>query len=328
MINQDENIVNVKIGHNGYDPIHFYYEIGNTLIKPKDRKKIFFGVQEQKVCRFCKKDSTQTSFKNKAHIIPEFMGNKNFFSNFECDNCNHLFSFYETSLSSYGGILNTFSKVKGKRGYSKHKSNIENAETFVEKDKVIMKIIRPNKKDSIISVNYDEAIETMTFRTTKNSYIPLDAFKALVKIGICLLPENDLAYYDLTRQWLLNENTINIEASKPLLNVFQKIGGRHFEHPWAILMKRRESAKQEPCPKHSVILFYGIFGFQFFIPGNILDQWILNGKRIILPIENHISYETRDSKNKLKTGVNIIDFSSAKKQVNPKHTFKVSFKKS
>lgn len=316
--------VNIRIGYEDDDPIHYFYEIENTLVKSK-REKVYLGIRNSKICRFCKRDSTQTTFKKQAHIIPEFMGNKYFFSNFECDQCNDLFSHYETSLSSYGGILNTFSKIKGKKGYAKHKGTYEKTETNVENDNVIMRIHKLDLADTIKSVKYDDTTGSMTFNTTKDSFIPLHAYKGLVKIAFCMLSNNEVSDYELTRKWLINESDLDLTTNKPLLHLFQKIGGRLFPHPWAILLKKKQQIAIEPCPTHTMLIFYGIFAFQIFIPGNYNDQWIWNGNHMTLPIENHISYFIMDSNQNINGGVEIIDFSSNEKQVNLKHNFSIKF---
>lgn len=39
-------------------------------------------------------------FKSRAHLIPEFTGNKEVFYYNECDDCNNKFGLYETHLSA------------------------------------------------------------------------------------------------------------------------------------------------------------------------------------------------------------------------------------
>lgn len=46
------------------------------------------------------------------------MGNKYAFSYYECDSCNEHFGRMEYSLSNLAGVLNSFSLVKGKKGYA------------------------------------------------------------------------------------------------------------------------------------------------------------------------------------------------------------------
>ena len=174
-----ENIANVyiQLGYEKNDPFHNLYEIDSKLTIPKEGK-IFLGDPENKRCRFCNQDKSTTKFQHKAHIIPEFMGNKKYFSNFECDSCNTHFSAYESSLSNYGGILNTFSKLKGKTGYQKHKGINENTETYIENGNIKMLIHNPidsssEKQNKSIALGSKK--DNITFNTNKYSYVPINA---------------------------------------------------------------------------------------------------------------------------------------------------------
>lgn len=315
--------VAIQTGRGEYDPAHLYYELGNTLL-PKDTK-LFLGNRNNRVCRFCKRDSGQTDFKKIAHVVPEFMGNKKYFSYFECDECNEFFGVYETSLANYGGILNTFSMVKGKNGHPKHKSKIEDVETFVHEGNIVMRIHSPDSNGHAKSVQYDSKTGFMTFNTTKYPYIPMDAFKALTKIGMCLLNEAEMLDYEITRKWLLKETELDTKLNKPLLFVFQKIGGKLFPHPWIAIMKKRPQFLFEPCPTHSVLINYGMFKFQIFLPGNVHDQWMWKGKKLTLAIENHVTSAIPDLNLNVSLGMDMVDFSSPQKLINQKHSFRVPF---
>ena len=316
--------VEIQLGYQDKDPFHIMYDMVNNL-STRNEEKIYLGNKNDKKCRFCQKDNSETKFNNKAHIIPEFMGNKAYFSYFECDSCNEYFSRYETALSSYGGILNTFSKVKGKKGYPKHKGINEQTETIVENDNIMIRINDPlgdSEENSKKSIIYNKEKKVLTFNTNKCSYVPMDAYKALIKIGFCMLNHETLSDYETTRNWLLGKEELNIQPNNPLYCIYQKIGGRLFPHPWAVLMEKKKEFYNTPCPTHSFLLFYGLFAFQIFIPGNVKDDWIWKEDRVILPIENHISLSEVDSNGKVKLGVDRIDFSSKELIKNPEHIFR------
>lgn len=320
-----DHIIDVAIqtGRGEYDPAHIYYELGNTLL-PKE-SKLFLGNRNNRVCRFCKRDQNQVKFKKLAHVVPEFMGNKKYFSYFECDECNELFGVYETSLANYGGILNTFSMIKGKNGHPKHKGKIEDTETFVQDGNIVMRINQPDSKASFKAVHYDSKTGLMEINSTKYPYIPLDAFKALTKMGMCLLSESEMLDYEMTRKWLLKESELDTDLYKPLLFVFQKVGGKLFPHPWIAVMKKRPQFLFEPCPTHSILINYGMFKYQIFLPGNVRDQWIWMGKKLTLAIENHITSAMPDLNLNVLLGMDMIDFSSSTKMFNQKHSFKFPF---
>ena len=63
------------------DSLFFKVYGGAYALIPKT--KIFLGKKENRECRFCGKDSKETTFKMKAHIIPEFMGSAKLFFSFD-----------------------------------------------------------------------------------------------------------------------------------------------------------------------------------------------------------------------------------------------------
>lgn len=60
-------------------------------------RPLYLGNKIQRVCRFCGKNKNEVSFKKKAHVIPEGIGNKKLFSLSECDSCN---SFYGNTIEN------------------------------------------------------------------------------------------------------------------------------------------------------------------------------------------------------------------------------------
>lgn len=324
-----ENIVDVilKASDKKNDHFNLIYEFENHLENKSD-KKLFLGDYSNKICRFCGKDKKETTFKKKAHVLPEFMGNKRFFSNFECDICNEHFSLYETSLSNYGGVFNTFARVKGKKGYYKHKGINEKTETFIENDSVIMLINDPttNPPESFKSINIDSVNKDLRFSTNKYSYTPIHAFKTFIKIGLCLLKNDQLNNYVSTINWLLEKNELGLDENNPLFTVYQKIGRDVPKHPWAVLMKKRKIFATYPSPSHVLLVSYGLYSFQVFIPGNIGDKWLWQEKKINLPIEQHLVNHKDIEHNQIRIWLDNIDLSSKELLKNPKDEFSVGYK--
>jgi hypothetical protein len=68
---------------NTYEIDAFIPVVGSRPGPPKNKS--------ERKCRFCGKSNPEVSFKKKAHLIPEFLGNKMLLSDFECDSCNYEF---------------------------------------------------------------------------------------------------------------------------------------------------------------------------------------------------------------------------------------------
>jgi hypothetical protein len=98
VIRKDDN---VKTEHQFIDD---YYDMHTFIILNnigRPRYAYIDGEKENKVCRFCGKTDRETTFENKSHVVPKFLGNFLVLSNFECDVCNAYFSRYETELEKY-----------------------------------------------------------------------------------------------------------------------------------------------------------------------------------------------------------------------------------
>jgi hypothetical protein len=87
-------------------------------IRPGDgSQKIFTGVRDPRICRFCGRDRSQASFRSDAHIIPAAFGNRSLFSHEECDDCNHkVGSVLENDLANYLAMPRALSRLPARRG--------------------------------------------------------------------------------------------------------------------------------------------------------------------------------------------------------------------
>jgi len=265
------------------------YQIDSSLIQ-KGNNKQYLGDSNNKICRFCGKDSTETKFKMKAHIIPEFMGNKFCFSNFECDNCNQYFGTLEDSLFNLAGIHNVFSGIKGKKGYPKYKGNKENLTIFAKSQNDIR--IQSNKGNDSQTFFFDKEKERVFVETNQHSFIPQNAFKALVKIGLCMINENELDNYKETLKWINSKNTTE-NKNNPFFNVFMNVGGNiRLSKPIAILLTKRNKADFKNIPEHTLLISYGIIKYQIFLPFHLNEKKIISNNDLVFPIEEHLITDT------------------------------------
>lgn len=314
-------IISAEKGRNS--SFHQAYEIDSALVQ-KDDLKQYLGDSNKKICRFCGKDSAQTKFKMKAHIIPEFMGNKFCFSYFECDDCNQYFGTLEDSLFNLGGIHNVFSGVKGKKGFPKYKGNKENLTLFAKSQNNIR--VQSNKGENSETFAYDREKERVFVETNQHSFIPQNAFKALVKIGLCMINANELDNYKETLKWISSINTTENE-NNPFFNVFMKIGGNiRLSKPIAILFKKRKKNTLENIPEHTLLISHGIIKYQIFLPFHKNENKVVTNNKLVLPIEEHLITDTIEN-NKI-TGFKIFkeNLTGIEKTKERKHIFSFGFK--
>jgi hypothetical protein len=92
-----------------YDVIDFW------LLRPGIRKTL--GSKDDRRCRFCGRRPPEATFKLEAHAVPDALGNKSLFTNWECDACNQAFGGgIENDLGNWSKPMRTLSLVRGKRG--------------------------------------------------------------------------------------------------------------------------------------------------------------------------------------------------------------------
>ncbi len=315
-------MTNVKIIPSiGKDSLFVKAYNGYYILTPE--KKIFLGNKKDRTCRFCGKNSNETSFKMKAHIMPEFMGNKKYFSYFECDTCNQYFGQLEDSLFNFAGIFNTFSTIKGKKGYPKFKTK---GSDFQAKEfgTIVQKNHDPKNEDSFI---YNEKNGRMNINVTMPAYVPQDVYKALVKIALCMLPDDEFPEYSNTVNWLMSENSSEHE-NNPFFNVFRKIGGNPtmFPEPIAVLLRKKNCKNTHKMPYYTLLLSYGIISYQIFIPFNDYDSHLVNEDEIIFPIQERVVDKIYVDSKLSELGVDKVSLSSIEKKKNEKHKASVGFK--
>jgi hypothetical protein len=164
-----------------------------------DGPKIYIGNQtsESRQCRFCGKTSSETSFRNVAHAIPESLGNKRLISLEECDECNTYFSKeLDDSLAKYLQPYRTLFFIKGKKGPPSYKTDDKTARI----DPVDGRLRISGEEEKVFSKGQNGDLEMFLHR---QPYRPLSVFKAFVKIALSILPsEEDIETLTPVKRWI------------------------------------------------------------------------------------------------------------------------------
>jgi hypothetical protein len=159
------------------------------------------GNKQNRLCRFCNKNSCDTTFKNTAHAISEGMGNRKIFLYDECDLCNEKFSIeIEPDLINFYSLFRTFYKVKGKKGGKKIKGEnfeVENIENLT---------IKLTKGDVPISSETEYNLPPLINNQLLNSQ---DVYRCLCKFVISVIDEQYLKYFGETIKWINKEISIS-----------------------------------------------------------------------------------------------------------------------
>lgn len=282
--------------------IQFY---APDLVVTQAKKKRRLISKESRVCRFCKKAFPEVSFKNDAHVIPQFLGNKYLVHDIECDNCNLKFGRYETSFADSIGLFRTTDYMKGQRGVPKFKN--DGLVAYSEKDEVGNEaiVIETNKLNK---AEFDKENKTVKFSTVKNAFIPLHVMKSLFKIGYSLLNENELNEYQHI------EKIINTSDLDNKLQDHCKVLKFTFEnqqpHPIVISFRKKIEYKEKNIPSKIILLYFGRFMYEFILL-NSTDNFMIKkgGQGNVMYIPPYW-----DEKQNPPTA-KIIDFSSPEKKI-------------
>ena len=256
-------------------------------------KQVIWGKTEKskRVCRFCKRDAKHTSFNNEAHAIPALIGNSTLFTHYECDSCNSIFGGYENEFGNFGGIWHTLSLVSGRDGVPKFKDKKNNFFITGKDNEIRLYIDATEGTTEGIQFNEDKSL--MAIDTFKPAFVPLDVLRCFIKMAMTFMDARSVDDYDKTRRWLIGEiNNKDIDMH-PYFLVPRARGKKRFAQPIVMLMRKRGSKKKTPftIPEHSLLIFYGIFIYQIYIPFHKNEDKEFRKGQIYLPIEEHLCNE-------------------------------------
>ena len=256
--------------YSGYD---FYLTAEKTGLKAK----------ELRVCRYCKKAFPQVKFENRAHTIPEFLGNKYCISDFECDTCNKLFGEYEKQLSNYFGLAIPANRTKGKKkipaanSYDKKiiakPTNFFSAKTAIEISSV---------NNEVGNILYDDKTGTLSLKFETEPYRPIDVYKAFLKMALGLLPEEEIEDYQLSFD-ILQKKELSEKLKDEMLTVHVHNLNKPYTFNGIVLFKKRSDCNI-PVPPFTMVLFFGQSMHQIYLPLQKKYLAERRGKTITYPL--------------------------------------------
>jgi len=256
------------------NPLDFWekYELINSTntIAPATKKV--------NICRYCGKNENETTFNQKTHLLPELLGENNLLSPDECDNCNKLFCDYESHLSIFLRPYTTLMGIKGKKKVPTFQSrSVERNEST----RTILKHVEGRQKQLIIQniedyrINKEEKKFEITFR--QPPFIPLKIYKALLKIGLSLLPVQYDNYNAHCFEWLVNKREAIPFFNYAFMTTLQR---KYFKKAVAELYRAKKFVnKNSELPEHTLILSFANINIQIFLPFTDELMSIHNGKR-------------------------------------------------
>lgn len=233
------------------------------------------------VCRYCGKNNLEVTFKEKTHLLPELLGQNGCLTYDECDQCNKLFSKYESHLSKFLRPYLTLMAVKGKKKIPVFQSRTLDRS---ENTRTVMQIGSSNKRELLIQDDddyyIDETTNTLCIHFRKEQYRPNYIYKSLLKIGLGLLPKEFDDFNQKSFEWLTNRSN---EISYFPITYFTTLKRTYFNNPVAELYRTKKIfSHEEEFPEYILILKFANQVIQLFLPFSDESLRINNGQRNLI----------------------------------------------
>ena len=185
-------------------PIDFYRNNYIYLPSPSyltpDIQPMTLGDRENPTCRFCGQEEPVVSFSHQAHAIPVLLGNKCLFSVYKCNECNQYFgNSIENDLGNWSIVNRTLSGIRGREKVPTLKSGGQEPSWKITRDP---SGLRYKEYKDCSAIEIDEESNSVTFQLAGGSYTPIAVFKAFTKIGLTLLPNDEIDSFSETFSWV------------------------------------------------------------------------------------------------------------------------------
>jgi len=224
----------------------------------------------KKYCYFC--DNPSATFKTKPHLISQLLGANNITYNHECDSCNKFFSeTYENDLQKFVSpfIITSQTKSGNSNKYPKYKPHSKSDFSIQFTDQLSFKNYDPIH--NLLKVNHEN--KTGSIEIPRNKFIPINVYKAFLKIAIGLMPEETVNNYQQTIEWLKDKN-----ATKPFFpdllacSFSFRLINKKVSAPYADLHEAKEIIiGNKEYIHHILVIRFANIVMQFFMPPSLLN---------------------------------------------------------
>jgi len=269
---------------NEFDIFFNNYDIEELIVCPSE-KITDLKPKEERICRFCGLNYSQTTFKKEAHIISAHLGNKYLVSDFECDKCNKFFGDnYENDLAAFLGMSRTILGVKNRDNKiptfkSPGKMLMARREEFYGIKEGI-KVSREESTKGIFNINVNSGKTEIKYQ--KQPYTPIKVYKALLKIALSIIPGKYVADYRHAFEYLVSNNDKLSDLAKVLH--YELPYNCKVENPICFLFRKLDSTNRTITHVFALYFQNNIFEFPIPLYKVDLDNNLYYGKSYSMPL--------------------------------------------
>ncbi len=188
------------------------------------RERSYLGQSKPRRCRICGRAGAQATFRKKAHVIPQALGNRTLLTHEECDSCNQdLGSPLESALSNFLAVPRVLGCVRTRSGRSKLKPrNLASIEANAESYEMLF---QTNEEDP--SITFERLSDhEVRFSAKLPPTNRMDASRALARMALLSVPSQHLEELGYILKWVWREAPLNptlglaIQDRSPLTSIF------------------------------------------------------------------------------------------------------------
>lgn len=222
-------------------------------------------------CRYCG-ERNPARFRMVAHAFPEALGNKWVISRDECDRCNQVFSKYDDAIAKAVSPFLTLGGVKGKSNKVRQTGRSEGEPVISRRggaDGQGINMFANNADPAQHVFATAEGMLRMNMPVADVPFKPRRAYKALVKMGVALLPDEELSHYTKLCAWLLDADD---KVDFPNLNVGMSFASVGNAPPIAVGTLLRRTSPTDVVPHILFIFSAGSICLQIDLMSNHLED--------------------------------------------------------
>ena len=254
-----------------------YVQFAQELVEPGSARR-FLG--ERTHCRYCGASGPSIfGRRTNAHALPAALGNRTLFSLDECKACNDRFSVYEDALCKAVGPFLTLGGVRGrsgvrKTGLSGSKSTMRHATLDGKRQ---LSIASKGDASELVRVDQVTGLLNLTMPVEGDVFVPRYAYKALAKIGLSILPGEELPRFQKAIASLQNLGAAPHGGPLQVGFSYAYVGNA----PPALagtLLRRRDD--RSPMPYMLFLLMAGSVCFQIWLRSDDLDAHVPEAGRL------------------------------------------------